>query len=126
MSKKNKVNLSDYALVYSTDPLVEKKCSACGLIMSLCKCRQPQKKSSIVLKPVVRIEKKGRGGKMVTVISRLPIDQKLLLELCAHLKRKLGSGGTSYLENAEGVIEIQGDWRDTIAALAQSFLEKAR
>jgi translation initiation factor 1 len=55
---------------------------------------------------------KGRGGKVVTLVKNLhlsPDDQKALTK---HLKQTCGSGGTS----KDGVIEIQGDHRDTIAA----------
>jgi translation initiation factor 1 len=63
---------------------------------------------------VLRIEKSGRGGKTVTVIDRLPKLEKFLKELCTELKKKCGSGGTYFLNGADGVIEIQGDKREAI------------
>lgn len=73
------------------------------------------------LNPVARIEKKGRGGKSVTVLCRLPAYDQYLKELCKFLKQSLGSGGTHYIENGEGVIELQGEWREEAPALAKKF-----
>ena len=53
----------------------------------------------------------GRGGKVVTLVKNLylyPDDYKTLTK---HLKQTCGSGGTL----KDGVIEIQGDHRQTIA-----------
>jgi translation initiation factor 1 len=57
-------------------------------------------------------EVKGRAGKGVTTVSGLPLSPTDLEALAAHLKKRCGSGGTV----REGVIEIQGDHRDTIVA----------
>ncbi len=61
-------------------------------------------------------ETAGRGGKGVTVISELPLNEAALKELCTLLKNKCGTGGTS----KDGRIEIQGDQRDRL----QTELEK--
>lgn len=63
---------------------------------------------------IVRIarDRKGRGGKTVTVISGLPEDEIALSALAQTLKRACGSGGTS----KDGLIEIQGDHRERLAA----------
>jgi translation initiation factor 1 len=53
-------------------------------------------------------ETKGRGGKGVTIISDLPMDEKSLAELATNLKIWLGTGGT--VKN--GRIEIQSDHRE--------------
>ena len=65
---------------------------------------------------VVRIqrESKGRGGKVVCVISGLPSAE--LTTLCKLLKRKCGSGGAVKGQN----IEIQGDHRDSIRAALEA------
>jgi translation initiation factor 1 len=52
----------------------------------------------------------GRAGKGVTVITGLPLRVDQLETLAAQLKRRCGSGGTV----KDGVIEIQGEHRDTI------------
>jgi translation initiation factor 1 len=57
-------------------------------------------------------ETKGRGGKGVTIISDLPLDESSLTELATKLKNRLGTGGTV----KDGRIEIQGDHRDRIVA----------
>ena len=63
---------------------------------------------------VVRVgrETKGRKGKGVTVISGVPLAGDALEELATRLKKRCGSGGTV----DGGVIEIQGDHRDTLVA----------
>ncbi len=50
----------------------------------------------------------GRGGKAVSVISGLPLDEAQLAELATRLKRLCGAGGSI----KEGVIEIQGEHRE--------------
>ncbi|MGE4130493.1 MAG: translation initiation factor [Bdellovibrionales bacterium] len=66
---------------------------------------------------VFRIEKGGRGGKIVTVIDQLPMHETFLSLLCKELKAKCGSGGTFRLAKGAGLIEIQGDKRDQIKAI---------
>ncbi len=65
-------------------------------------------------KPVVRVgrETKGRRGKGVTTVTDVPLGEAQLLELAATLKNRCGTGGTV----KDGVIEIQGDQRDRLAA----------
>ena len=60
----------------------------------------------------LRVEKKGRGGKTVTVVDNLPNNAAFLKELCQDLKRTCGTGGTV----ADGAIELQGDLRDRVRA----------
>jgi translation initiation factor 1 len=65
----------------------------------------------------------GRGGKAVTVITGLPLDEARLEELATRLKRLCGAGGA--VKN--GVIEIQGEHRDRlIAELCKLGLEAKR
>lgn len=56
------------------------------------------------------MEKKGRGGKTVTVVYDLPDNQPFLKELAAELKKACGTGGAV----ADDTVEIQGDLRDRI------------
>lgn len=58
----------------------------------------------------LRMEKKGRGGKTVTVVYDLPDNQPFLKELAAELKKACGTGGAV----ADNTVEIQGDLRDRI------------
>ena len=61
-------------------------------------------------------ETKGRKGKGVTVITGVPGDDAELKELERQLKAKCGAGGTV----KDGVIEIQGDQRETVAQILAS------
>ena len=58
----------------------------------------------------VRLERKGRGGKAVTVIDGLALRRSELGELLRQLKAKLGTGGA--VKGA--ALEIQGDHCDTV------------
>jgi translation initiation factor 1 len=58
----------------------------------------------------LRVEKKGRGGKTVTVVDGLPNNAGFLKDLCQELKRACGTGGTA----ADGAIELQGDLRERV------------
>ncbi|MCL4683772.1 translation initiation factor Sui1 [Myxococcota bacterium] len=107
------------ALVYSSEH--GRMCPACRRPASRCTCRDPDRSpvlSKSAGKPVVRIgrETKGRKGKGVTVVSGIPLSGGALEELASQLKRSCGSGGTV----KDGVLEIQGDHRDTlVVALEQ-------
>ena len=63
---------------------------------------------------VFRIEKNGRGGKIVTVLDQLPSQENFLKDLTKEFKVKCGVGGTFTIVNNFGVIEVQGDNRDKI------------
>jgi translation initiation factor 1 len=58
-------------------------------------------------------EKKRRGGKTVTVISGLPLDNPSLPELAAEIKKTFGCGGSV----KDGNILIQGDKRELLLKL---------
>ena len=60
----------------------------------------------------MRLERKGRGGKAVTVLWGLPGPAAALADLARELKAACGAGGT--LKGSE--IEIQGDQRDRLEA----------
>jgi translation initiation factor 1 len=98
-------------LVYSTD--LGRMCPVCGWPIRDCKC-STKKGGDQVLPPRVtaklRMEKKGRGGKTVTVVYDLPRNAPFLKELSQELKRSCGTGG-AVMEDA---IELQGDLRDRV------------
>lgn len=73
---------------------------------------------SKVSKDAVRVsrESKGRGGKTVTIVSGLLLDDGKLQELAKRLKQVCGTGGTV----KEGKIEIQGDQCDRVLAELQN------
>jgi len=100
----------DPVLVYSTERGLV--CPECRLPVKKCSCRReaaPPKGDGVVR---VRRETKGRGGKTVTTVEGVPLPGDALRDLAAALKRRCGTGGTI----KEGVIEIQGDHRETIVA----------
>ena len=68
-------------------------------------------------KPRLGRETKGRRGKGVTTVSDVPLNEAGLLELAATLKQRCGTGGTV----KDGVIEIQGDQRDRLAAVLEGI-----
>jgi len=68
----------------------------------------------------VRRETSGRRGKTVTTVSNLALDELEIKDLAGKLKKRCGVGGSA----KDGVIEIQGDHRDTVmAALAAEGLD---
>ena len=71
-----------------------------------------EKKTSAPAKAVVRLERKGHGGKEVTSIEQLALGPVELELWCTTLKRALGCGGV--LE--DGVIIVQGDHRERVEA----------
>ena len=98
----------DSSLVYST--LHGRTCPECERPVAQCVCSN--KKPVVKGEGIIRVsrETKGRKGKCVSLVSGVPLDHGGLLELAKRLKQKCGSGGTV----KDGVIEIQGDHRDTI------------
>ena len=65
---------------------------------------------------------KGRGGKVVTLVKNLHLSPDDYKALAKHLKQTCGSGGTI----KDGVIEIQGDHRETIALALQQLGYKTK
>ena len=61
----------------------------------------------------LRVEKKGRGGKTVTVVDGLPRNAAFLKDLVQELRRACGTGGTA----VDGAVELQGDRREQVRAL---------
>ncbi len=88
-------------------------CPKCGWPQRDCKCssqfaRDEPLPTKIVAK--LRMEKKGRGGKTVTVVYDLPNNAAFLKELASELKRACGTGGAV----VDNTVEIQGDLRDRV------------
>jgi len=63
----------------------------------------------------IRRESKGRGGKCVSVIDGLPMDEKGMKTVLKKLKGQLGTGGAV----KGGCIEIQGDHREKLLLLLE-------
>ncbi len=63
-------------------------------------------------RPTVRLDRKARGGKSVTVIEGFQLSAAENEKLLKQLKANLGAGGT--VKN--NALEIQGDHRDAVMA----------
>ena len=101
----------DTRIVYSTD--TGRVCPGCGWPASNCRCsKRAAAKEAIPARIVakLRVEKKGRGGKTVSVVDGLPNNATFLKELCLELKRACGTGGVVL----DGAIELQGDLRERL------------
>ncbi|MDA8324992.1 MAG: hypothetical protein M0033_02110 [Nitrospiraceae bacterium] len=102
-------------LVYSTDKAVPRKEKPAEASLQAGAPAARQKVPAARQRVTVRLERKGRGGKTVTVIDGLRMPQEKTEDLLRQLKTKLGTGGA--LKDA--AIEIQGDHRDMVmSALA--------
>ena len=102
-------------LVYSTDA-GGRVCPGCGQALGACECAQRAQAARLAAGDgVARVSREvsGRGGKTVTVVRGLPLDDAALGALTKALKAACGSGGTL----KDGVIEIQGDHRDRVCTL---------
>jgi translation initiation factor 1 len=103
--------MSNTRTVYSTG--TGGMCAKCGWPQRDCKCssqfaREEPIPAKITAK--LRMEKKGRGGKTVTVVYDLPNNATFLKDLAGELKRACGSGGAV----VDNTVEIQGDLRDRV------------
>ena len=98
-------------LVYSTESAG--KCPVCGWPQRDCKCSVRNIANAPIPSRIVaklRTEKKGRGGKAVTVVYGLPENSEFLTELSQQLKKACGTGGTV----VDGGVELQGDLCDRV------------
>jgi translation initiation factor 1 len=96
---------SNSRLVYSTDEVIPRKGKPADR-------NAPTPVDPATCRTTVRLDRKGRGGKSVTVIEGLQLpagDSEILLK---QLKAKFGTGGA--VKN--GALEIQGDHCDGIMA----------
>lgn len=98
------------ALVYSTDQ--GRLCPDCKQPQDSCRCKAagapPAGDGFVRIKRLVA----GRGGKTVSLISGLGLDQAALKELAKALKQRCGGGGAVKAFD----IEIQGDHRELLKA----------
>ena len=109
-------------LVYSTE--TGKICPDCRKPADKCSCKKKKKNNKapypdVKNDGVVRLilEKKGRKGKGVTLVTGLMMNEEDLKDFSKNLKKKCATGGS--VKN--GIIEIQGDNRD----LLKQELEKS-
>jgi len=101
-------------LVYSTEG--GRMCPVCRRALASCLCKvapRPAAGDGIVR---VSRETQGRGGKAVTLVRGLVLDDTALAALGKRLRSACGTGGT----HKDGVIEVQGDHVDRLVALLQA------
>lgn len=90
-----------------------------GLVKEEDRPDEPEQKTQQAVRPegdgIVRISRqtKGRKGKGVTLINGLLLTEEELKALAKELKQHCGVGGAV----KSGVIEIQGDQRDSLLAV---------
>jgi translation initiation factor 1 len=119
-------------LVYDSDAVQAGRCPTCGKRLDRCTCRPvsalaaasaaasskaarddlPRALQNLPRDGIVRLlrDRKGRGGKTVTLIAGVRESPAKLAALASDLKRMCGTGGTLRGE----LIEIQGDVRDRV------------
>jgi len=101
-------------LVYSTDG--GRMCPTCRQPLSACNCAAA---ANSVLRGdgAVRVsrESKGRGGKTVTLVRGLDLDDAALQAMGKQLRTACGAGGTT----KDGVLEVQGDHAQRVLAWLQ-------
>lgn len=98
-------------IVYSTER--GRLCPDCQRPKDSCICRKPTRARAGDGIVRVRREVAGRGGKTVTAIRGILLNDAGLRELASEIKRRCGSGGSA----KDGVILIQGDFCDAVIAL---------
>jgi len=94
-------------IVYSTQHGA--MCPECGRPQAECRCAALSRAPQDGIVRVAR-ETKGRKGKGVTIVTGVPLEGEELTKLAKQLKQRCGCGG----KVQGGVIEIQGDHRDTL------------
>ena len=108
-------------LVYDSDALQPGRCPTCAKRLDRCTCDQVRatggrdsdpRPRSLPKDGVVRLlrDRRGRGGKTVTLIAGVSGSAATLSALASDLKRLCGTGGTLRGD----LIEIQGDVRERI------------
>lgn len=103
------INIPDNIL--PRDAQGQSLCPKCRKLAAKCVCpsseRPPTQRHTLM--PIIKLDKKGRNGKIVTLITNLPSNENHLKKLAKRLKSETGSGGTFYIQNESGTIEIQGN-----------------
>ena len=90
-------------------------CPACRQPQAACACRSA---SAAAGDGVVRVsrETQGRGGKTMTIVRGLALDDAALAALGKQLRSACGAGGTA----KQGVLEVQGDHAVRVIELLQA------
>jgi len=95
-------------VVYSTNPDFKYESAPQECVQTKEPCKQHL---------VVRIDRRQRAGKQVTLVEGFEGSEDDLSALARRIKTKCGVGGTA----KDGEITIQGDMRDKVTALLQGM-----
>lgn len=108
MAASGKFSQNSY-IVYSSEH--GEMCPKCARPKKQCVCKKHVVPDG---DGIVRVSRnsKHRGGKCVSVITGVLLEQEKLKELATKLKKRCGTGGTV----KDGIIEIQGDHREVLVA----------
>lgn len=107
MAKEKKKIINDFdGIMYSTDPSFIYDEEAAAIDEPIPNAQQDLR---------VKLDKKNRGGKAVTLITGFIGDDEKLMALAKMLKTKCGVGGAA----KDGEILIQGDFRDKVISILQ-------
>ncbi|MBY0242438.1 MAG: translation initiation factor Sui1 [Burkholderiaceae bacterium] len=114
-------NRSQGGLVYSTE--TGRMCPDCGKPVAGCACQAnakavPRGDGNVR----VSLQTKGRGGKAVTLVKGVALDDAALAVLGKQLRAACGAGGTV----KDGVIEVQGDHRALLVAALVKLGHRAK
>ena len=99
------------SLVYSSES--GRVCPVCEQPLDACSCNPSANPNDGHKTVRVSLSSKGRKGKSVTLIKRLRMNPSELKAYAGKLKKKTGTGGSL----KDGVIEIQGDYREKVAEI---------
>lgn len=114
------IDIPDF--VYPKDASGHALCPRCRKLTAQCDCPsfEPVKTKSQIIKPSIRLDRAGRNGKIVTMIENLPHNEAYLKDLTKTLKVKTGCGGTYYLTENGGTLQLQGDHKEKLIDFLKS------
>ena len=99
------------SLVYSSES--GRVCPECEQPLDACSCNPSANPKDGHKTVRVSLASKGRKGKSVTLIKGLRMNPSKLKAYAGKLKKKTGTGGSL----KDGVVEIQGDYRERVAEI---------
>ena len=99
------------SLVYSSES--GRVCPECEQPLNACSCNPSANPKDGHKTVRVSLTSKGRKGKSVTLIKGLRMNPSELKAYAGKLKKKTGTGGSL----KDGVVEIQGDYREKVSEI---------
>ncbi len=116
MSSQYQFSVKDSKLVYSTSG--DNSCATCGKPLHKCRCEKQLEPATGQGSDhaLIQLQRKGRGGKEVTVVTGLTLNGMEMLTLLQELKSSLGCGGTLKQQQ----LELQGNRINAIKSALKS------